>query len=105
MVFIYLQVFTQLLLSENLAEFPWDLKIFRKYVICITQLITVSISHFLVTKKVLQHIICASMEEDDAAAEHVVSQRVVCNTRANGRGKINNIVLFLLYPKSRCACQ
>ena len=36
------------------------------------------------------------MEEDDAAAEHVVSQRVVCKTRANYRGKINNIVLFLL---------
>ena len=36
------------------------------------------------------------MEEDDIAAEHVVSQRIATTTKANYRGKINNIVLFLL---------
>ena len=36
------------------------------------------------------------MEEDDIAAEHVVSQRIATITKANYRGKINNIVLFLL---------
>ena len=36
------------------------------------------------------------MEEDDVAAEHIVSQRVAVKTKANYRGKINNIVLYLL---------
>lgn len=85
------------ILSENLAKFPKDLKIFRKCVIGITHTLTVTpLQYLLLRKKVEQHIACISMEEEDAAAEHVVSQRVVCNTRANYRGKINNIVLFLL---------
>lgn len=36
------------------------------------------------------------MEEEDAAAEHIVSQRIAVKTKANYRGKINNIVLYLL---------
>ena len=36
------------------------------------------------------------MEEEDVAAEHIVSQRVAVKTKANYRGKINNIMIYLL---------